>query len=58
MIYAMKPKLKPEEVELIPPEAFEREAAILFRVPPAEVAEAESKRVRRSPGKRKAKKAS
>ena len=45
----MKPKPKPEEVELIDRAAFEREAAILFKVPLAEVKQADAKRAKRVP---------
>jgi hypothetical protein len=44
-----KRKPKPEEIKLVPPEAFEREAAILFRVPSAEIKNAEPARPRRQP---------
>ncbi|MGA3038383.1 MAG: hypothetical protein ABSE64_12970 [Vulcanimicrobiaceae bacterium] len=51
----MKPKPKPEEVELIDRAAFEREAAILFKIPMAEVKQAESQRPKRRPPKRRKK---
>ena len=40
-------KPKPEDVPLVPQAEFERELAVLFQVPPAEVSAAEAERPKR-----------
>jgi hypothetical protein len=45
----------PADVDLVPPEEFEREAAILFQVPPAEADAVEAARLKRPSPKAKKK---